>query len=411
MQIDFLNITLIVTVSLWIFSIVYLFFSLITIEIFKYKQTKKVNPENFFPPVTILKPIYGLDPDMSNCLRSFCQQDYPKYQVIFGLQDKNDPALPVVEKITKEFSNNDVSFIVNTELHGTNHKVSNLINMNSNIKYEYILIADSDMRVSKNYLAEVMHPFSDTKIGAVTCLYSGVSKNKVTSKLNAMFINNWFFPSVLISRLLQPIQFCFGATMIVKRNILNKIGGFESLSNHLADDYILGKLISNLGYEICLSDYVVENIVEEDSFKNLILHELRWARTLRRVEPLGYALTFLTDSLILSFILSFILYLETKIIILCFLPILLTFILQVILNNSSNEINNSKNAPEIWLIPLRNVLSFCIRVISYTGNLVKWRNNTFSVDHLGLIHEKQIVALRNRDNSGKITESVTSEDY
>ena len=157
--------------------------------------------------------------------------------------------------------------------------------------------------------------------------------------------------------------------------------------------------------------YVVENIVEEDSFKNLILHELRWARTLRRVEPLGYALTFLTDSLILSLILSFILYLETKFIILCFLPILLTFILQVILQNSSNEINNSKNAPEIWLIPLRNVLSFCIRVISYTGNLVKWRNNTFSVDHLGLIHEKQTVALRNADNSGKITESVTSEDF
>ena len=101
MQIDFLNITLIVTVSLWVFSIGYLVFSLVTIEIFKYKKTKKVKPENFFPPVTILKPIYGLDPDMTNCLRSFCQQDYPKYQVIFGLQDKNDPALPVVEKITK----------------------------------------------------------------------------------------------------------------------------------------------------------------------------------------------------------------------------------------------------------------------------------------------------------------------
>ena len=210
--------------------------------------------------------------------------------------------------------------------------------MNSNIKYEYILIADSDMRVSKNYLAEVMHPFSDTKIGAVTCLYSGVSKNKVTSKLNAMFINNWFFPSVLISRLLQPIQFCFGATMIVKRNILNKIGGFESLSNHLADDYILGKLISNLGYEICLSDYVVENIVEEDSFKNLILHELRWARTLRRVEPLGYALTFLTDSLVLGIILGVALYVTTGKLALFLLPIFLTLILRIILHNSSIKI-------------------------------------------------------------------------
>ena len=224
MQIDFLNVISIVAVSLWFFSLGYLFFALIAVEHFNYKKNKKTIMENFQPSVTILKPIYGLDPDMLDNLRSFCQQDYPQYQVIFGIQDKNDPAFSIVEEITKEFSKLDVSYIISTERHGTNHKVSNLINMCPYVKHEYILIADSDMRVSKNFLTQVISPFSDTKIGAVTCLYNGIAKDKIASKLNAMFINNWFLPSVLISRILQPMKYCLGATMIVKRNVLKKIG-------------------------------------------------------------------------------------------------------------------------------------------------------------------------------------------
>ena len=407
MQIDFINITLIVTTFLWLFSLGYLCFAFIALELFKYRKNKKVFSGNFCPPVTILKPIYGLDPDMLDCLRSFCQQDYPRYQVIFGLQDKNDPAIPLVKQVIKEFSDNDTSFIINTELHGTNHKVSNLINMSPNIKYEYILIADSDMRVSKKYLSQVVEPFSNEKVGVITCLYNGKPKGKITSRLNAMFINTWFLPSVLISHMLQPMRYCLGATMIVKRSILNRIGGFESLSNHLADDYILGKLISSLGYKIHLSDYIVENIVEETSFKNLTLHELRWARTLRRVEPIGYALTFLTDSLVLGIILGVTLYVITGGLILLLVPAFLTLVLRIILHNSSNEITKSGNITEILLIPLRDILSFFIRVISYTGNSVKWRDNMFSVDHLGLMHEKQVINSHNINETEKISESLT----
>ena len=407
MQIDFLNVILIGAVSLWLFSLGYLFFALIAVEHFNYKKNKKTIMENFQPSVTILKPIYGLDPDMLDNLRSFCQQDYPQYQVIFGIQDKNDPALSIVEEITKEFSESDVSYIISTERHGTNHKVSNLINMYPYIKHEYILIADSDMRVSKNFLTQVISPFSDTKIGAVTCLYNGIAKDKIASKLNAMFINNWFLPSVLISRILQPMKYCLGATMIVKRNILKKIGGFESLSNHLADDYILGKLISNFGYKIHLSDYIVENIVEEASFKNLILHELRWARTLKRIEPLGYALTFLTDSLVLSIFAGITLFITTESFILLCLPIVITLSLRVLLHNSANKMINSKRVSEIWLIPLRDILSFCIRIISYIGNSVRWRNNTFVVDHLGLMHEKKVISSDDPNTTEKIPDLLT----
>ena len=407
MQIDFINLTLIIITFLWLTSLGYLFFSFIALELFKYKKNKRVISGNFSPPVTILKPIYGLDPDMLNCLRSFCQQDYPKFQVIFGLQNEKDPAIPFVKKVVEEFSNCEISFIINTELHGTNHKVSNLINMNPYIKYEYLLIADSDMRVSQNYLSQVMEPFSDEKVGVITCLYSGRSTGRITSKLNAMFINTWFLPSVLISRILQPMKYCLGATMIVKRGVLSKIGGFKSLSNHLADDYILGKLISSLGYKIYLSDYIVENMVEETSLKNLIKHELRWARTLRRVEPIGYALTFLTDSLVLGISLGIILYVIKGSLLLLLIPAFLTLLLRIILHNSSNEITKSENLSEILLIPLRDILSFFIRFISYTGNSVEWRNNTFSVDHLGLMHKKQVLNSQNISKTEKTSESLT----
>jgi len=406
MEIDFISTTLIITTFLWLFSLGYLCFAFIALELFKYKKNKKKFSTNFSPPVTILKPIYGLDPDMLNCLRSFCQQDYPKYQVIFGLQDKNDPALPIVKQVIKEFSDYDINCIVNTELHGTNHKVSNLINMYPSIKYEYILIADSDMHVSKKYLNRVMEAFSDKRVGLITCLYHGKTKGEITSKLNAMFINTWFLPSVLISCAFQPMKYCLGATMIVKRSILNKIGGFESLSNHLADDYILGKLISSLGYKIHLSDYIVENIVEETSFRNLILHELRWARTLRRVEPIGYALTFLTDSLVLGIILGITIYAITGSLALLVIPAFLSLILRIMLHNSSNDIKKQKNNDGILLIPLRDILSFFIRVISYTGNSVKWRNNIFSVDHLGLMHNK-VISKNNTNETEKISESLT----
>ena len=407
MKIDFINLILIITTFLWLTSLGYLFFSFIALELFKYKKNKRVISGNFSPPVTILKPIYGLDPDMLNCLRSFCQQDYPKFQVIFGLQDEKDPAIPLVKKVVEEFSNCDISFIINTELHGTNYKVSNLINMNPYIKYEYLLISDSDMRVSQNYLSQVMEPFSDEKVGVITCLYSGRSTGRITSKLNAMFINTWFLPSVLISRILQPMKYCLGATMIVKRGILSKIGGFESLSNHLADDYILGKLISSLGYKIYLSDYIVENMVEETSLKNLIQHELRWARTLRRVEPIGYALTFLTDSLVLGISLGIILYVIKGSLLLLLIPAFLTLLLRIILHNSSNEITKSENLSEILLIPLRDILSFFIRFISYAGNSVEWRNNTFSVDHLGLMHKKQVLNSQNISKTEKTSKSLT----
>jgi len=142
--------------------------------------------------------------------------------------------------------------------------------------------------------------------------------------------------------------------------------------------------------------------------KNLILHELRWARTLKRIEPLGYALTFLTDSLVLSIFTGIILFITAESLILLYLPIVITLSLRVLLHNSANKMINSKRITEIWLIPLRDILSFCIRIISYIGNSVRWRNNTFAVDHLGLMHEKKIISSDYPKTTEKISDLLSS---
>lgn len=410
MQIELFNIFNISVALICLCSAGYLAFALFAVERFNYKRKRSNSTTDFQPPVTLLKPIYGLDAELAENLRSFCQQDYPEYQVIFGLHDKNDPALPIVESVIKEFGDIDLSVVIDSRLYGCNHKVSNIMNMFPTAKHDYLLVADSDMRVPTNYLSELMAPFADPTVGAVTSLYSGSARGKLASSLNAMFINEWFLPSVLISRILQPIKFCLGATMIVRRDLLNKIGGFKSLSDYLADDYMLGKLISDLGYKIHLADYIVENIVEEASLKDLLLHELRWARTLRRVEPLGYFFTFLTDTFVISTLTAITLYLTTQNLSLSLIPVLLILLARILLHIRTKQIAGSSSAGSIWLIPLRDLLSFSIRVISFTGTSIQWRNNAFNVDQSGLMHTEEEL-LPELDDAEEIPDLATSQDY
>jgi ceramide glucosyltransferase len=406
MQTDFFNFFNISVILICACSVAYLFFAIFAVELFNRKRKKVLAATEEKFPVTILKPVYGLDPEMLDNLRSFCNQNYPEYQIIFGVQDKKDLAIPLIEKVIKEFKNVDVSYVVNSKIHGANRKVSNLINMYPGVKHDYVLIADSDMRVPENYLSSVMPAFADDKVGAATCLYSGSARGKVASTLNAMFINEWFLPSVLISKILQPIKYCLGATMIVRRNLLDEIGGFKALSNHLADDYMLGKLVSDLGYKIHLSNFIVENIVEEPSIKDLVTHELRWARTLRRVEPLGYAFTFLTDTLVVSSITAITVYLATSNLLWSLSPILLVLLARIFLQRRIMKITGSTNAGSLWLIPVRDVLSFCIRVISFTGNSIQWRNNSFNVDQAGLIHSDNKTS-----QEEELTGLATTQDF
>jgi len=368
-----------------VLSLGYLLLSLVCVERFHRARQRQITGHGYQPAVTIFKPVCGLGHEIKKNLTSFCNQDYPEYQVIFGLHGDDDPVLTVIREIMAENPGRDIHVVISPERHGSNHKVSNLINMYPHAKHGIVLIADDDMRVPPEYLARVIAPLTDPSIGAVTCLYAGVPGAGTASALNAMSINEWFLPSVLVSQCLGNAQFCFGATMALRRTVLEELGGFQALVDYLADDFMLGKFVAERGHRIHLSHFVVENIVWETGMRSLIRHELRWARTIRTIEPLGYAFTFLTDALMMSILTGTGLLLYTHRPWLSVLLIAVTGLARILYHLRLKQILRCPQAGSAWLIPVRDLLSFGIRLASFASNKVTWKSHNLTVDNSGLL--------------------------
>ncbi|HYW03993.1 MAG TPA: bacteriohopanetetrol glucosamine biosynthesis glycosyltransferase HpnI [Gammaproteobacteria bacterium] len=251
-------------------------------------------------PVTLLKPLFGDEPRLYENLRSFCEQDHPCFQVVFGVCREDDPALRVVRRLQAEFPALDIAVVAAPPGGSENHKVANLMNMLPRAAHDWLVIADSDIRVGRDYLRTVTAPLAERRTGVVTCLYQGRAMPGLWSRLAALFINDWFLPSVLVSHACGSRAFAFGATLALRRDVLDAIGGLGRLANELADDYRLAELTREAGFDTVLSSYRVETLVHEPTLLCLWRHELRWARTIRMLRPVGYAFTFVTYSLPLA---------------------------------------------------------------------------------------------------------------
>lgn len=246
------------------------------------------------PAVTILKPLCGAEPETYACLRTFCDQAYPKFQIVFGVSDSADPALEVVARLRSEFPRLDMRVAVDRRQHGSSRKVSNLINMMPLASHECLVLSDSDVRVGRDYLAKLVSPLLDSSVGIVTCLYRGCPRPGLWPLLGSLFINDWFMPSVRVAALGGSRAFAFGATIAMRRQVLDRIGGFMAIADQLADDYRLGELTRRLGLRTVLSEVVVDTWVAERSFGELVRHELRWLRTIRALRPTAYGFLFVT---------------------------------------------------------------------------------------------------------------------
>jgi len=370
---------------IYLLSLGYLLFAFACLEKF-YRFRKNFHPSGTFqPPVTVIKPVCGLAPELEENLLSFCHQNYPEFQVIFGLHDENDPAIPVIRKIIDTHPEIDITLVINQRLSGKNYKVSNMVNMYPHARHGMLVIADDDMRVPANYLKEIVAPFADQETGAVTCLYSGAPRGGILSSLHAMFINEWFLPSALISHALKKSDFCFGATMVIRSEILLEIGGFEALADYLADDYMLGKLVAKHGHKIRLSPLIVQNIIQLTSLKSVLLNETRWARTMRSVEPVSYTFTFLTDTLIISCFTGTAVYFHTQEPLWPVLIIGTVLLVRILFHLRINTMLDGHGAGSVWLIPVRDFFTFCIRLASFTSNTIEWKNRFFSVDGSGML--------------------------
>jgi len=276
------------------FALASMAYSLITA--FATRRTFSAAPRDraALPPVTILKPLFGAEPETYACLRSFCEQAYPQYQVVFGVCDPQDPAVAVVHRLQREFPDLDLVLAADRREHGSNRKVNNLINMMAVARHDYLVISDSDVTVDRDYLAKLIPPLFDPGVGIVTCGYRGVPRPGIWSLLGSMYINEWFMPSVRVSALMGYRSFAFGATIGIRRETLVRIGGFNSVSNQLADDYRLGELTRQQGLRTVLSEVEVDTLVEDRTAADLIAHELRWRRTIRNLNPYGYVFSVVT---------------------------------------------------------------------------------------------------------------------
>ncbi len=385
MLLDALYIALILAVALYLASNAYVLFAMWRVGTFgRHSDYHKASEL----PATVLLPICGLHIGLYQNLRSICCQDYPEYQLLFGVQDTDDPAIDIIRRIIREFPDRDIALVVDKRIAGANLKVSNLRNMYPCAKHSILVILDSDMRVTPNYLSTVVAPFQDRGVGGVTCLYKGTPAGGLPSILGSMFINEWFLPSVLVAVSFQKIAFCFGATMAVRRDVFESIGGFERLGSYLADDYMLGMLITQQGYRVHLSSYVVENVVVEHSFKSLFLRELRWARTIRTVQPVGYAFSFIMYSIPLAIVAALLdkLTVDTENFALGIVAF--AVLLRVALHFIACRVLKVSKRPSPWLVPIRDILSLLVWATGLLGRDVVWRGHMFSVNSAGILVAK-----------------------
>lgn len=333
---------------------------------------KAVGPQ---PPVTVLKPLCGDEPGLYASLRSFCAQDYPRFQLIFGVRVPHDPALKVVNRLRREFPELTIEAVVDQRQLGANAKVSNLANMMRVAAHDILVIADSDIIVGPDYLNHATAPLADPRVGIVTCPYRGRSTPGLWSKLGALYINDWFLPSVLVAHILGSRAFAFGATIALRREALASIGGFPALANYLADDYMLGALTRDRGLKTVLSPYLVETVVDEPNFGSLWQHELRWLRTIRTLQPGGYALSFLTHAVPV-----------------CLLGLLagggqppllvllgLSLSMRLMLHYEVDKFSWSSERPRPWLIPVRDLLTFAAWCAGFGSRSVYWRQQWLDV--------------------------------
>lgn len=343
----------------------------------------------FAPPISLLKPLRGVDPGMYEAFASHCRQNYAAdYEILFGVASLDDPAAALVQQLRAEFPERAIQLILCPENLGPNGKVSALAQLVPHARHEYLIVNDSDIRVGPNYLAHVMAPFAaegGTKpIGLVTALYRGRAHGTLGSKLESLGISTSFIPSVLAARYLERgLHFGLGSTLGVPRRALEAIGGFAALADYIADDYQLGVHIDRAGYRVELCEEIVETSIPAYSLRAFLDHQLRWLRTVRDSRPAGYAgmasanvLAWATLNLIASGLSLFSIALFSM---------ALLFRVSLALGAGVGILDDRQVLRDLWLLLPHDLIALVLWAWSYASDSVTWRGERFLVKEGRLI--------------------------
>jgi ceramide glucosyltransferase len=339
---------------------------------------RQAQPGSFMPPVSIIKPLRGADPEMYEAFRSHCLQEYPEYELIFGVAEENDPAIALVERLQREFPQRSIRLIMCPRVLGANLKVSNLVQMLPAARFEFLVVNDSDIRVPADYLRRVMAPFATPQTGLVTALYRGAATGML-SRMEAIGISTDFAAGVLAARELEGIRFGLGSTLAFPRRVLDDMGGFEPVLDYLADDYEIGARIAAQGHPVMLSEVVVDTYLPDYSLGEYWNHQLRWARTLRHARKWGYlgmGTTFGVPWALLAVALA---HGATWSWVLAAVALVLRGIMAFMVG--TKVLRDPLVVPNLWLLPLRDLLGLLFWGASFTGRTIDWRGDQFTLKH------------------------------
>ena len=365
------------------------YFSMALIAARFFISARRASLPAFSPSVSILKSLKGLDLGLLDAFRSHCRQNYPgEFELLFGVSSLDDPAVSAVRQLQAEFPDRSIRLIECPEKLGTNGKVSTLIQMVPHAQYEYLLVNDSDITVSPNYLARVTAHFAPQQprpyhkpprpVGLVTALYRGRAHGTLGSRLESLTMATDFMPSVLVARMLEGgLRYGLGSTLAVSREALGRIGGFQALVDHLADDYELGERIFQSGYRVALSAEVVETSVPAYKWRAFCDHQLRWLRTVRDARPAGYTGLIFTQGLTLALINL----IASGLSPLSLWILALSFFLRLSLAMTvgAEVLGDHQVLSAIWLLPLRDIVATALWIDGFASNSIVWRGERFEV--------------------------------
>lgn len=333
---------------------------------------------NFAPPISILKPIRGLDRETYENYASFCRQDYPEFEILFCVSDADDPAIPVIDKLIRDFPERSIRLLIGSEPIGASDKVNKVCRMVCEARHEVILVSDSDVRVEKDFLRNVAAPFRDTHMGGVTCLYRGLTAGCFAATLEALGNSTDFAPSVVVARLRAGgrLDFMLGAVMATTKKHLAEIGGFESFADFLADDYELGNRLAARGYRVELSRFPVSIVYPRESLRAALRHQVRWYHSIRCSRPLGHLGLILSQGLPWAVLAAF---LAPDAIGAAYLAAYVLLRAGVALVAGMWGMKDPLAQRRMWLIPLRDVFAFAAWIGSFFPRRIHWRDREFYV--------------------------------
>jgi len=373
-------------VSLWRISILVLalaplgYYVVATIAALRFftRERAKQLPD-FTPPVSILKPVYGVDFATCENFASFCTQDYPAYEILFCINELTDPAITAIQEIMADFPDRPIRILSGAAQLGSNCKVNNLVLLAREARHEILVQSDGDVRVGPNYLREVVAPFRDPSVGVVSCLYRGIAQENLWAQLEAVGAASDFMAGALVADWKEGVTFALGASVTTTKSWLARIGGYEALANLLADDYEIGNRVHKAGGKILLSREAVSTMYPAQTARGFWEHQVRWARTIRLVRPASFLGLLFTHGLPLALLAAAVApaawigaaYLVAYLV----LRLVMAWVVGVW------GLQDAVLRRELWLVPLRDLLHFAVWLAAFTSNRIKWRGQEFVLRH------------------------------